>query len=239
MKTQNLKKIIFLILTSFMLISCFKDNETPLEVNVDAYTVKKVIGEQSAYGVAFFAYGNQIMKSGTVTQVGGLGEQINLGLNPGSIYTLSKEPNIDDFKSFVPSASEYVFNVLAESGSTKEDTDYLNPKNIGIPVILKVEFNEIQKLIDVTWMKITAADGYFVKIAEENGAYIYSSGAIDTDVTTLSINLLLGNWTRPMEPGNTYMIEVNAYAFEDDADEFTAAYNLEEISVSSKSVSWE
>ncbi len=239
MKTQNLKKIVFLVFVSFLLISCFKDNETPLEVNVDAYTVKKLIGEQSAYGVAFFAYGNQIMKSGTVTQVGGLGEQINLGLNASSIFTLSKEPAVDDFKSIIPVASEYIFNVSAESGATHQGSDYLDPKNIGIPVILKVEFNEIQKLLDVTWMKITVADGYFVKIAEEGGAYIYTSGAVETDITTLSINLLIGNWTKPMEPGNTYTIEVNAFAIEDTADEYTAAYNIEEISISSKSFYWE
>lgn len=239
MKTQNLMKILVLIFASFIVVSCFKDNETPLEVNVDAYAIKKMIGEQPAYAVAFYAYGNHIMKSGTVTQVGGLGNSINLGLNPNSIFTLYKEPTIDDFKTVVPAASEYLFNVSAEMGSTFEGTDYLNPKNIGIPVILKVELNDIQKLVDITWMKITAADGYFIKIAEESGQYIYTSGSYDTDVTTASVNLLLGNWTKPMEPGYTYIIEVNAYVFEDNANEYTASYNIEEISISSKSILWE
>lgn len=236
---MKVKKIGLLVLTSLILMSCFKDSEVALEVNTDVYMIKKMSGDMPGFGVAFYAYGNLMMKSGTVTQVGGLGEQINLGLNPGSIYTLYKEPSTDEFYGYLPTASEYNFNVMSESGQIGVGSDILNVKNIGVPFILKAEIGEVQKLFDITWTKVTNADGNVVKIAEENGNYIYSTGAISAETTTVSINLLTGNWTKPIEQGNAYVVEVSAFAYEDNADSYTAAYNLETISIASKTVNYE
>ena len=236
---MKVKKIGLVVLASMILVSCFKDSEVALDVNTDVYMIKKMAGDVPVFGVAFYAYGNQIMKSGTVTQVGGLGEQINLGLNPGSIYTLYKEPSEDEFYGYLPTASEYKFSVLSESGQSQVSSDFLNVKNIGVPFILKAEIGDVQKLFDITWTKVTNADGYVVKIAEENGNYIYSTGAVSSETTTVSINLLVGNWTKPIEQGNAYVVEVSAFAYEDNVDSYTAAYNLETISIASKTVIYE
>lgn len=222
-----------------LMAGCFGDNETPLEVSVDAWVVKKTEGEQPVYGVAFYAYGNKVMKSGTVTRQGGLGNFVHLGLNPGSIFTLYKEPADEDFNPVIPESANYLFSVTAESGESFEGSDQLNPKNIGIPVILKTELDDVQKILKVTWMKITAANGYVVKIANADGIVIYSSGAVDKEVTTLNINLLTGYWTAPMEQGNTYTVEVDAFTYENTATEYDAAFNLEEISMDTQTITWE
>jgi hypothetical protein len=201
--------------------------------------IKKMFEDTPVFGVAYYAYGNKIMNSGTVTLVGGSGEQIDLGLNPGSIYTLYKEPSENDYYSNLPSAGEYKFNVLAEDGQTNESTDYLNVKNIGIPFILKAEIGDVQKLLDVTWTKVANADGYVVKISEDDGSLMYSTGAMSSESTTVSINLLAGNWSKPIEPGNTYIVEVNAFIYEDNIESYTAPYNLETISIATKTVTYE
>lgn len=234
---MKIKKFAFILFASLIVVSCFKDaEETPLEVNTDVYMIKRLVGEQPVYGLAFYAYGNQIMRSGTVIQNGGLGEQINLGLSPNSIFTLSKEPSGDDYKTFVPAASEYIFKVTAETGLSDESSDFLNVKNIGIPEITSVEIGANQKLVNITWKAVAGIDGYVVKVAEENGTYIYNSGGMESSETTYTINLLTGNWTKPIEMGNTYIIEVHAFAYEDDADPDYAAFNVEEISIGARNI---
>ncbi len=233
------KRIGLMMLTSLILVSCFKNEEVALEADTDVYMIKKMSGETPVYGVAFYAYCNHVMKSGTVTQTGDLGSQVNLGLNPGSIYTLYKEPTENEFYGTLPEESEYRFNVVAENGQTSESSDYLKVKDLGIPTILKAEVGDVEKLLDITWTKITDADGYVVKIVEDNGSYIYSSGALSPETDTLSINLLVGNWTKTMEKGNTYNIEISAFAYEDNANALTAIYNIESISIAQMSITWE
>lgn len=240
MKTQKIKNFVFALFASLVLVSCFKDNdEIALEVNTDVYMIKRLVDEQPVYGLAYYAYGNQIMRSGTVTQIGGLGEQINLGLNPKSIFTLSKEPAGSDYKNILPAASEFLFNVTSETGLSDESSDFLNVKNIGIPEILNLEIGANQKLVNVTWKSVSGIDGYVVKVAEEDGTYIYNSGGMEPDNTTYTINVLTGNWTKPIEVGSTYIIEVHAFAYEDDADEDYAAFNVEEISIGAQNVTLE
>lgn len=230
-------KIVFVLLASFLLTSCFRDdNDTNLEVNADVYMIKKIVGEQAVYGISFYAYGNQMMRSGTVTQVGGLGEQINLGLNPHSIFTLSKEPNENDYQLYLPAASEYVFNVTAESGSTVESKDFLNATDISIPAIVKAEVGANQKFVDVAWTAVPGVDGYMVKIADANGNYIFSSEGMDSGVNTYTINLFTGNWVTPAETGKTYSIQVHAFAYEANTDPLYAPFNVEEISIGEKTI---
>jgi hypothetical protein len=237
---KKIKIITSVLFASVLLVSCFKnDNETALEINCDAYMIKKMVGEQPAYAIAFYVYGNQMMKSGTVTQVGGLGEQINLGVSPNSIFTLTNLPTENDFKSFPPTASEYLFKVSAESGATNESSDYLDVKNIEIPEIIETAIGVNQKLIDISWNPVAGADGYLIKIAEEDGTYIYSSGGMETDLTTVTINVLTGNWTKQIEIGKPYSIEVHAFAYEENTEELTAPFNVEEISIGAVNIVWE
>jgi hypothetical protein len=240
MKIQKSGKIVFVFLISFMLVSCFsKDTQTELEVYTDAYVIKKMINDEPMYAITFYAYGNQMMRSGTVTEIGGSGVRIDLGLNPNSIFTLWKWPSESDFRPYPPSASEYQFSVTAESGLNNESTEYLNPKDIAIPVITKAAFSDNNKLIDVTWNPVAGADGFLVKVAEENANIIYTSDGMLPTITNYTINLLAGNWTKPVEQGNTYTIEVHAFVYEADADDFYKVYNVEEISIGTKSLAWE
>lgn len=240
MKYRKTVKITTLLFTVFIMVSCFsKDTQTELEVYTDAYMIKKMEGSQPVYGVIFYAYGNQMMKTGTVTEVGIPGTTINLALSPNSIFTLWKAPTGNDFKPYPPAESEYIFKVTAESGLSNESNDYLKIKNIGIPVITKTAFSDNKKLIDVAWTSVTGADGYLVKVAEENGNIIYSSDGMLPSVTGYTINLLTGNWSKFVETGKNYSIEVHAFAYEADAEEFYQIYNVEEISIGAKSVLYE
>jgi len=239
MKTKDLKKIAFVFFVSFLLVSCFSDDtQTALEVYTDAYMIKKIVGEEPLYAVAFYAYGNQMMNSGTVTEVGGSGAQINLGISPSSIFTLVRIPVESDYKPYLPSVTEYKFKITSSTGTVSESTDKLNIQNLATPTITKTEISENKKLVNLVWTAVSKADGYVVKVADKNGVFIYSSEGLKAGITSYTINLLIGNWTKTIEFGETYSIQVHAFVYEADADDFYNVYNVEEISIGEKSVLW-
>ena len=239
MKSQNLKKLALALSVPLILFSCLKEEEQVLQVTTDAYMVKKLVGGQPAYGLAFYAYANKILKSGTVARTGGVGDTINLIAYPLSVYTLFKEPAETTLSENMPLDGEYIFNITAESGETNESSDELNLNDIDIPDILSTEVSTNGDRLDMKWTKVSGADGYVVKLADEDGEYIYSSNTKAPNDTTLKISPLTGVWVEPFEVGNTYTIEVNAFAYEDDSNNQNAVFNVEEISIGSKSIVWE
>lgn len=239
MKTQKLKKIGILLLAPFILASCINnDSETNLQVYTDAFLIKKMVGTEPMYAVAFYAYGNQTMSSGTVTEVGGSGVPVNLGNNPSTIFTLSKIPVESDYKPYPPANTEYKFKVIASSGAIDESTDKLTVKNLATPTITKTEFGENKKLVNVAWTTVPNVDGYVVKVADKTGAFIYSTEGLKSSVTSFTINVMAGNWSKTIVSGETYSIQVHAFVYEADADDFYNVYNVEEISIAEKSVPW-
>lgn len=239
MKTQKLKKIAFFLFAPFILVSCFNnDSETELEVYTDAFLIKKMVGTEPMYAVAFYAYGNQTMSSGTVTEVGGSGALVNLGNNPSTIFTLSKIPVESDYKPYPPANTEYKFKVIASSGAIDESTDKLIVKNLSTPTITKTEFGENKKLVNVAWTAVPNIDGYVVKVADKTGSFIYSTESLKSSVTSFTVNMMAGNWSKTIVSGETYSIQVHAFVYEADADDFYNVYNVEEISIAEKTLPW-
>lgn len=238
MKRNNVLKITVVILVSLVWVSCFKDNTSDFEVYSDVFTINKKINDQPMHALAYYVYGNQMMKSATVSRVGGLGVETSLGISPSSVYTMNKEPEASDFKSYQEPAGEYLFKVVSENGVSLQDSDYLNPQNLGIPTITAVSFSSNNKLVEMGWSAVSKADGYVVKIADSTGVYIYAGETLDPETTTYTVNGLLGNWAKPINSGKSYSIQVHAFKFENDADSYYAAYNLEELSIGERKVVW-
>lgn len=240
MKTHCFKKIALILCTPFIMVSCFNnDTETEPEIFNDAYLIKKMVGTEAQYAVAFYAYGNLVLSSGTVTEVGGSGTQINLGMHPSSVFTLSKIPAASDYKPYPPANTEYKFKITTSTGATIESTDKLTVQNLATPTITKIEFSENKKLVNVVWTAVPKADGYVVKVADKDGVYIFSSEGFAAGVTNCTLNLLTGNWTKTMDLDETYTIQVHAFMYETNTDDLYNIYNVEEISIDDKPIFWE
>lgn len=239
---RDLKKItkaVFLVGCIVILTSCIEDDlAESLIVYPDAFTIKKMINDEPAYGVAFYAFGNQFLSTATATQMGGSGEKIQLVQSPQSIFTLEKIPQDMDFKPYPPVSAEYLFQIVAESGGMAEDIDFLNPQDIDIPTIVKAEFTDNNKLFELKWTAVDGVDGYNIKFVNADGLNIYSGPSLNSDVSSVSVNTLVGNWFEAPIAGETYSVNVVAFAYESNANESNYGYNMEEISIAEIEVTW-
>ncbi|MEN8117668.1 MAG: hypothetical protein ABFS16_11855 [Bacteroidota bacterium] len=222
------------------MVSCFSDDDLvdDFEVITDAYVIKKKSGEEPVYAVSFYAFANQFMRSVTATEMGGSGEKINLAQDPTSILVMSKKPQESDFRSYAPATSDYLFQVVAESGISVDSYDFLSYDDIDIPEIVKTEFNESNKLLEIDWNEAEGADGYLVKILNSEGTEISVSQGFENDVTDYTINVVLESWVVVPEPGETYTIQVHAFAYEPEFDEGYEVYNVQEVSIAEESIVW-
>lgn len=239
MRRNNILKITVIMMISLIWISCFKDNSSDFVVYTDVFTINKKINDQPAHALAYYAYGNQIMKSATVSRVDGSGIEIDMGTSPSSVFTMSKEPGASDFKAYHELPGAYLFKIVSESGVSVQDTDYLDPQNLGIPAITAAGFSSTKKLLELSWSSVAKADGYVVKIADSTGVYIYAGESLDPETRNYTVNSLLGNWSKQPDPGETYSVQVHALMFEKNADPYYVTYNLEEVSIGERKVVWQ
>lgn len=228
-----------MLITAFALASCFGDDEgSEIEVFTDAYVLKKMAGDEEVFAKTFYAYANQLMRSASATEIGGSGEKIELTQDPRSIYTFSKIPQQSDFNPYPPATVDYLFQVTSESGITKESTDFLSFDNIDITDITKTEFTENNKYLDIAWTEVTGADGYLIKIYNTEGVEIMNSYGFDTDILEYRLNILLENWIILPEQGETYILQLHAYAYEPEFEAGYDAYNIQEVSIAENEIIW-
>jgi len=238
-KLKRITKLVWLIGILVIISSCI-DNDLAEELVVypDVFTIKKMINDEPSYGVAYYAFGNQFLRSATVTQPGGSGEKIELAQSPQSIFTLEKIPQDMEFLPYPPVSAEYVFQIVAESGGTVEDIDFLDPQDIEIPTIVKAEFSDNNKFFELGWTLVDNIDGYNIKFVNAEGLNIYNGSSLEPDKSSISINTLLGNWFEAPVAGEIYTISVIAFAYEDDANASNFGYNMQEISIGETEVNW-
>jgi len=236
---RRIRNYALIVITAVLLGSCFGDDDDPqIEVFTDAYILKKMAGEDEVYARTFYAYANKLMKSATATEIGGSGEKIELTQDPRSIYTFSKIPQQSDFIPNPPATSDYLFQVTSEDGITKESQDFLSFDDIEITEITKTEFTENNKYLDIAWTEVSDADGYLVKIYNTEGIEIMTSYGFDTDILDYRLNVVLENWIIIPEQGETYLLQVHTYVYEQDVEPGYEAYNIQEVTIAETEIIW-
>ena len=204
----------------------------------DVYLVKKIINNEPAYAVAFYAYGNQLLRNASVTQLGGSGEKIQLYQSAQSVFTMEKVPQDMDFKPYPPVASDYLFQVTAESGASAEESDFLDPFDIEIPQIVKAGFINNNKLFELNWTVVNNIDGYSIQFIDSDGVNIYGGPTLMPDESGVTINTLVGNWYNTPEAGQVYKVRVIAFAYETGADETNFVYNFSDVAIGETEITW-
>ena len=234
------KFIVSTLAISIIFVSCLSDDdlEDSLEVYTDAYVIKKKIGNQPGYAPIFFAYANQLLRAVSVTEMGGSGQRFNLTQDPTSITTMSRRPQASDFKAYPPAASDYQFQITAESGVNVEKHDFLDYDDIPIPEITKAEFSENNKMLEILWSDVSNADGFLVKIVDSEGYEISTSNGLDSGTNSYTINIVLEDWYTAPESGQSYSIQVHAFAYEAEYDTGYEVYNIQEVSIAEESLEW-
>lgn len=239
MKTKRfLRNSMFLIFAGISVVSC-NDVEEKLEVLTDVYVINKEIDGEVKSATSYFAYANKSLMSATVA-IPNNGGNVELESQPGSIFNLAKEPADSDFKTTAPVEGSYVFTVKDMNGETQVVTDILSYDGLAIPQFSKINFTGSPFVLETEWGKITDTKGYFIKMIKPDGKLIFSSYSIGSDVVKYSItgSSNSGYWSETAVDGQTYLLQINAYTNDAEANSSNSAYNVQEISVGESEITW-
>lgn len=239
MKTKRfLRNLMFLIFVGISVVSC-NDVEEKLEVLTDVYVINKEIGGEVKSATSYFAYANKSLMSATVA-IPNNGGNVELESQSGSIFNLAKEPADSDFKTTAPVEGSYVFTVKDMDGETQVVPDILSFDGLGIPHFTKINFTGSPFALETEWAAIPDADGFFIKMFNTSGKLIFSGYSVVSNVLkyTISSSTTSGYWSEAAVNGQTYLLQINAYTTDPEANSSNSAYNVQEISVGESEITW-
>lgn len=239
MKTKRfLKNSIFLILAGITAVSC-NDVEEKLEVLTDVYVINKDFDGEVKSATAYYAYANKNLMSATVA-IPNNGGNVALAAQSGSNFNLGKEPENSDFTSTAPVEGSYSFTVKDMDGETQVVPDVLSYDGLAVPEFTKINFSGSPITLETEWNAIPETDGYFIKMYNTSGKLIFSGYSVASNVLKYSVTSSTnsGYWSEAAVEGQNYLLQINAFTNDADANSSNAAYNIQEISVGETQIKW-
>jgi len=231
---QKIGKLALVLLVLGGFASCKDEQETaPFEVTGEVILIKRMIDDEVMYARTYFAYGNQPMQSGEVTLAEG--GTLPLTAADDTKRTWQKTPAIVDFSATVPVIGQFDFTVMNEDIEHMV-SDVLEFNDLGFPTIDSAGYNN--GTIRVEWQDVANADSYLVRMVDENYELVFVGQLLNTNYTTYEIASNSGVWSKTPANGETYMVEVHAFKFEDGATNENYLYNANDLSIASKEVVW-
>ena len=232
------RNTLLLFLTSIVMVSC-NDSEVPLEVFTDVFVINKKTDNVVKSANAYYAYGNQAILSATVVFPNS-GGNVELESSPGLVNEMSKVPGDSDFKTNAPVKGSYVFTVKGKNGETLQVPDILNYENLAIPQFTKIKFSGSPLILELEWNLIKEADGYFVKIFDEDGKLVFSGFNIKPEVNkyVITSSSTSGFWNQAAVDGKSYVLQLNAFTNDAEANTSNYVYNISEISLAESLIQW-
>ena len=240
MMTKFLYRNILLILAlPLFFLSCNDEEEDKVfELEVDAYIVKRQIDDVTKYANAYFAYGNKAIESATVTPPAGVGGSVELAASESSISVFFREPAMEDFTTMSPTQGNYVFDVESREGEVLQQSDMLEGEQLEIPEITEVTYQSNIETMTVKWDPEVVADGFVVKLLDQNKKVVFVSYTLIASAEEYDINQISGNWDGTAYLGEDYTIQVQAFTVESTATEDNGLYNINEVAIAEKAVTW-
>lgn len=239
MKTKGfLKNSIFLILAGFTAVSC-NDVEEKLEVLTDVYVVNKDFDGEVKSATSYFAYANKSLMSASVA-IPNNGGNVELETQPGSNFNLAKEPADSDYTTIAPAEGSYTFTVKDMDGEIQVVSDVLSYDGLAVPHFTKINFTGSPFVLETEWAAISNADGFFIKMYNTSGKLIFSGYSVDSNILkyTITGSTNSGYWSETAVEGQTYLLQINAYTNDPEANSSNSAYNVQEISVGESQIEW-
>ncbi len=227
------------MLMSIIFTACNDDSDPEFEIAGDVYVVKKKMNAEVQYAPLYVVYSiNGVgMSSATVTPPSG--ETISLAGSTGSV-TYAKEPEDEDFTTEAPEEGNYLFKAVSTKEEELQLNDELELDNLAIPEFDTLYFDNSNTL-KAKWFKVSGADGYYLRIRNSDGKLIYNGAWLNDDTKEFTItegSSTSGSWGETPTDGDTYTVQLNAFTFEPNVTQSNYGYNLQEISIGEKEVTW-
>lgn len=237
---RTFKKLWLFIGVALAMAACEKEEEeTELEVNTDSYIIQKNIEGEVRFAPAFYAYSNKSLESVTVTPpTSEAGSAFELETVPDNALTYAKEPDSTDYQAQMPVTGDYLFEAVSEEGITVQQTDLMEPANLDIPEITTADYQGGNSTMEVKWETVSGANGYVVKIVDLQGKTIFMSYGVSADSNSFTVNQDQGQWIGTTYNGEDYLVQVQAYAYDSDANEENFMYNIKEVSIGEFPIVW-
>lgn len=230
--------IVFTGISVVSVVSC-NDVEDKLEVFTDVYVINKEFDGVVKSATAYYAYANKSLMSATVA-IPNDGGNVVLAAQSGSNYNMGKEPENSDFTTSAPVEGSYSFTVKDMNGETQVVTDALSYDGLAVPHFTKINFSSSPITLETEWNTIPETDGYFIKMYNTSGKLIFSGYSVASNILkyTITSSANSGYWSEAAVEGQTYLLHINAYTNDADANSSNAAYNVQEISVGESQITW-
>ena len=239
MKTRTIfRNTTLVLLAGFTFVSC-NDYEEELDVITDVYVINKMFDNEVKSATAYFAYGNKELMSVSVAFPNSAGN-VALEGYPGSIYTMAKEPKDADYKTTAPVNGNYSFTIQSADGETQQVPDLLSYEGLDIPEFTKTTFSGTPLILDLEWSDVTDADGYVVKMLDTDGKLVFNGYSVGGDVNKYTVTGMSssGFWGTPAVNGESYVLQLNAFSYDAEANISNYVYNLSEISLVETQIVW-
>jgi hypothetical protein len=239
MKTKRfLKNSISLVLAGIAAVSC-NDNEEKLEVLTDVYVINMKFDGEVKSATAYYAYANKSLMSATVA-IPNDGGNVTLTAQSGSNFNLGKEPENSDFTATAPVEGSYSFTVKDMNGETQVVPDVLSYDGLAVPEFSKINFSGSPLTLETEWNAIPETDGYFIKMYNTSGKLIFSGYSVASNILKYSVTSTTnsGYWSEAAVVGQTYLLQINAYTNDAEANSTNASYNIQEVSVGESQITW-
>lgn len=227
-------KIILILFFAFYLVSCNKEETQPTGVG-DALIVTKKIGENTVYGLSFYAYTFSSFQAVNTVNKAAPEKTYALKSNQNYKTNFYYETPDAEFTATKPVAATFTFSAVFENGATHEFEDVLTDKALDVPVIEKCEFNTTKGMLDVSWAAVTDADSYAINILD-GSTVVFGSVELANTIKSYSISANGGGWLNGFTPvsGKSYQVKVLAFLYEP----LGSSYNVQATSVSEKAAIW-
>jgi len=230
--------LMVLIASILTFISCENDtNPVPLDGIVDVFVQDIKTDAGVKYGIVVYATANYEIKSAKVTAPGAGGKvyQLTASTNKQQFLYI---PSTADYTSEMPVNGDYTFEIISTTDETITGKDAVGVEKLA-PVVLKTATMANQQL-KATWDKITAADGYVVRLYSADKSELLFSSNVLIDKAEFEFGTSTSGWASGTSPvvNTNYVVELIAIKTETGVT-FDKWNNIQFFSVDSKTIKWE
>ncbi|MGM0620461.1 MAG: hypothetical protein ACQETJ_05400, partial [Bacteroidota bacterium] len=132
----------------------------------------------------------------------------------------------------------YLFDVESKDGETVQVTEVVENGTLEIPVITGTTYHSEDATMTVEWEESENADGFVVRLLDDEGRVKFLSYALNPTVDEFNINSGSGNWANQAYSGDELTLQLQAFTYESGVPQEELVYSIKEISVAETQVTW-
>lgn len=232
-------KLILALAISLGIFSACDSDSSEIEFDGigDIYVRCQKIENEIKYAPVVYAYSSLSMSSAKMSHSDDESPEISLTKVGENTTNFASLPTELDFTTTDVKNGTYNFTLTSTDGEILNVTDKLLEERISPLEISKFDYTKDVHKLDLEWNTVENRDIYHVKIATKvDGQIVYSSSRLNNN--SLIVTPTSSGWNNyyTMEAGETYIVSVSAYKFEDSNTQ--NGYHINQESVEYREIEW-